>query len=65
MKQINWRHVILLVLMTIGLCLVGGDVESESAFWINKLLGLAVLALMYRLHERWWRTGKIAKYRIR
>lgn len=65
MKQINWRHGVLLVLMAVGLCLVGCDVESEAAFWINKLLGLAVLAFMYRLHERWWRQGKIAKYRIR
>lgn len=65
MKQINWRHGVLLMLMAVGLCLVGGDVETETAFWINKLLGLAALTLMYLLHERWWRTGKIAKYRIR
>lgn len=65
MKQINWRHGVLLVLMAVGLCLVGGEVESEAAFWANKILGLAALTLMYRLHEHWWRQGKIAKYRIR
>ena len=65
MKQINWRHGVLLMLMAAGLCLVGGEVESEATFWINKLLGLATLWAMYRLHEHWWRQGKIAKYRIR
>ena len=66
MRQIiNWRHAALLALMAVGMALVGGDVESEAAFFTIKPLGLAVLILMYRLHERWWRTGKIAKYRIR
>lgn len=66
MKQtINWRHAALLALMTVGLCLVGGEVETEAAFWVCKPLGLATLIIMYRLHERWWREGKIAKFRIR
>ena len=64
MKQINWRHGVLLMLMAAGLCLVGGDVETEAGFYICKPLGLAILILMYRLHEHWWRQGKIAKYRI-
>lgn len=64
MKQtINWRHAVLLALMAVGLYLVGGEVESETAFFTIKPLGLAVLILMYRLHERWWREGKIAGYR--
>ncbi len=53
------------MLMAAGLCLVGGDVETEAGFYICKPLGLAILILMYRLHEHWWRQGKIAKYRIR
>ena len=55
----------LLTLMAIGITLVGGDVETEGAFYICKTLGLATLWLMYRLHERWWQQGKIAKFRIR
>lgn len=66
MKQtINWRHAALLALMTVGLCLVGGEVETEGTFYICKTLGLATLWAMYRLHERWWQQGKIAKFRIR
>lgn len=66
MRQIiNWRHAVLLALMAVGLCLVGGDVETEVGFYTCKTLGLAILILMYRLHERWWRQGKIAKFRIR
>lgn len=66
MKQtINWRHAALLALMTVGLALhlVGGEVESEAAFFTIKPFGLATLWAMYRLHERWWREGKIASYR--
>ena len=66
MRQIiNWRHAALLALMAVGMALVGGDVETEAAFFTIKPLGLAVLILMYRLHERWWREGKIARFRIR
>lgn len=66
MKQtINWRHCVLLALMAVGLYLVGGEVESEAAFFTIKPLGLATLWAMYRLHEKWWREGKIAKYRLR
>lgn len=64
-QKINWRHGVLLALMAVGLYLVGGDVESEAAFFAIKPLGLASLWAMYRLHERWWREGKIAKYRLR
>lgn len=66
MRQIiNWRHAVLLALMVVGMALVGGDVETEAAFFTIKPLGLAVLILMYRLHERWWREGKITKFRFR
>lgn len=64
-QTINWRHGVLLALMAVGLYLVGGDVESEAAFFAIKPLGLAMLWAMYRLHERWWREGKIAGYRAR
>lgn len=66
MKQtINWRHAVLLALMAVGLYLVGGEAESEAVFFTIKPLGLATLWVMYRLHERWWREGKIAGYRAR
>lgn len=66
MKQtINWRHGVLLALMAVGMALVGGEVESETAFFTIKPLGLAMLWAMYRLHERWWLEGKIARFRAR
>ncbi len=60
MRQIiNWRHAVLLALMAVGMALVGGEVETEAAFWVCKPLGLTALIVMYRLHERWWREGSI------
>lgn len=64
-STINWRHAVLMALMAVGLYLVGGEVESETAFFTIKPLGLATLWAMYRLHERWWREGKIVGYRAR
>lgn len=59
MKQINWRHAVLLALMAVGLYLVGGEVESEAGFFISKSLGLVALWAMNHLFTKWLRAGKI------